>query len=153
MKNQNIQEAQTDQEPQFFKSRKHVGRKRFREPDKHIKSLRKQRRNTGQEYTTGKTVPAKTFSDENCNRQKKCFEKISALERKKNFEKFWMMGDFTAQNAFMCGLVKQKEIKRARVRDGSKASKTVSNYYYVYTGNISHNVCKQYFLRTLQVSN
>nr|CAH7716592.1 unnamed protein product [Callosobruchus chinensis] len=44
---------------------KRLGRKRFREPAKHIKCIRKKRRNQGLEYigTQGKVVPAKAFTN------------------------------------------------------------------------------------------
>lgn len=135
--------------------KKRVGRKRFREPEKHIKNIRRNRRNLGEEYVgvSGKRVLAKVFSNANCNCKKRCYEKITELERRKAFEQFWKMGAFSAQNAFICGLVKQVGIKRSRPRNEVRNPKTKTNAYFVNNELLSENVCKKYFLQTFQISN
>ena len=135
--------------------KKRLGKKRFREPEKHKKFIRKKRRNAGQEYLSisGKKVAAKTFSNTNCGCKKKCFERIPEVDRQNVFELFWKMGEFSAQNAFICGLVKQNSIKRSRSRNATRNRKSASNEYFVNINNISQKVCKQYFLQTFQISN
>lgn len=137
------------------KRHKRQGRKRFREPEKHMKSIRKRNRNMGREYvnTSNKVVPAKSFHNINCNCRKKCSIRITEDDRKTAFENFWKMGEFSTQNAFLCGLVKKNEVKTHRPRNESRTAKSISNTYYVNTGNTSQNVCKEYFLQTFQISN
>lgn len=131
------------------------GRKRFRSPETSIKFIRKRNRNLGKEYvsTSRKNIPGKVFTNTCCNCKKTCSDKIIEIDRRIVFENFWKIGNFSAQNAFLCGLVKHNEIKRHRLRDETKGEKTTSNLYYVNIHNISHNVCKNYFLTTFQISN
>nr|CAH7745912.1 unnamed protein product [Callosobruchus chinensis] len=134
---------------------KRLGRKRFREPAKHIKCIRKKRRNQGLEYigTQGKVVPAKAFTNLDCKCRMRCFSRIKGQRRKFAFECFWKMGDFSTQNAYICGLVKQTFIVRRRPRSGNRCEKTTTNTYYVNAENTSEKVCKTYFLQTFQISN
>lgn len=140
---------------EFAQKDKPLGRKRLREPAKHMKSIRKRNRNRGLEYisTSKKLVPAKSFVNSNCNCKQKCFDRITDENRRTAFVNFWKIGNFCAQNAYICGLVKQHEIKTHRPRNGSRAAKSVSHTYYVNTSNTSQRVCKEYFLKTFQISN
>lgn len=97
-------------------------------------------------------MPGKTFSNNNCLCNKKCIEKIACEERKKAFESFWKLKSFTAQNVFLCGLIKQKKPEVKRPRDQSRFGKTVSNKYFIHRQGETVKVCKKYFLQTFQIS-
>ncbi|XP_066906194.1 FK506-binding protein 5 isoform X4 [Halyomorpha halys] len=128
-------------------------RKRNRAESK--KEERKRLRNVGKSYVTekGKFVEEKKFSNPNCNCRKKCFEKISEDTRKNTFDSFWKTGSFTVQNEFLCSLIKLEEPKRHRPKGGARAAKSTTKYYYVtQSDGTSVNVCKEYFLKTFQIS-
>ncbi|KAK5647846.1 hypothetical protein RI129_002738 [Pyrocoelia pectoralis] len=113
---------------------------------------RKAKRNKGLEYINrkGNTVQEKRFK--NCHCRFKCIEKITEEERLANFNNFWKIGSFSAQNAYICGLVKPQEIKQKRPKNNSRSPKICSNKYYLNLGARSVNVCKQYFLNTFNIS-
>lgn len=132
-------------------STKRLGRKRFREPDKHQKALRKKKRNCGEEYinTGKKLVPAKEFANPDCNCRRKCLNKIDEEQRRSAFENFWKIGNFSTQNAFLCGVVKQQTPQVHRPRTATKPAKTATCNFFV----ASIQVCKQFFLDTYKISN
>lgn len=114
-------------------------------------------RNTGQEYITkkGKIVQAKIFENKDCKCSKRCNTKITPEERQKCFDKFWKMGNFSKQNAYLSGLVTREAVKQHRPRPNCKnrGPKGVTYLYRINVGRISHPVCKVYFLDTFAVSN
>lgn len=118
--------------------------------------LRKFLRNTGQEYVTkkGKVVKAKIFEDKDCGCSKKCVTKITAEQRQKCFDKFWKMGDFGKQNAYLSGLVTREAVKqhRPRLNCTNRGPKGVTYQYRINVGRVSKIVCKKYFLQTFLVS-
>ena len=65
---------------------------------------------------------------------------MSREERKKAFKLFWNLGWFTAQNAFICGLIQQKTPELKRLRDQSRPGKTVSNQYFIQNQGKTVNV-------------
>lgn len=130
-------------------------RKRKRNESK--KEERKRKRNSGQTYTTakGKRVVGKTFRNLNCNCKKKCYDKISEVSRQKTFTSFWNLDSFTAQNAFIFGLIKQVTPERHRPREGDhqRPAKTKTNkYFIIQSDGTSAQVCKKYFLQTYNIS-
>ncbi|XP_015903193.1 uncharacterized protein [Parasteatoda tepidariorum] len=118
--------------------------------------LRKFLRNTGQEYVTkkGKVVKAKIYDDKDCGCSRRCKTKITAVERQKCFDKFWKMGDFGKQNAYLSGLVTREAVKqhRPRLNCTNRGPKGVTYQYRVNVGRVSKQVCKKYFLQTYLVS-
>lgn len=129
----------------------YVGRKRFREPDKHKKAVRKKKRNCGEEYISSskKLVPAKQFSNADCKCKNKCLNKVAEDQRRKAFENFWKIGNFSTQNAFLCGVVKQNSPQVHRPRTGTRPAKSATNRFFV----TSIQVCKHFFLNTYNISN
>lgn len=123
----------------------------------HKTKLRKFKRNTGQEYVTkkGKVVKAKVFENKDCSCSKQCSTKVTAEERMKCFDKFWKMGNFSKQNAYLSGLVTREAVKQHRPRTNCKnrGPKGVTYQYRINVGRISRQVCKVYFLDTFMVSN
>lgn len=134
---------------------KRVGRKRFREPEKHLSAVRKRLRNSGQEYVNvaNKVVLKKQFTNVNCNCRNKCYDKISEESRRNAFSNFWKMGNFSTQNAFLCGIIKQHRPKVHRPRSGVKGIRASTYTYFINTAEVSHQVCKQYFIDTYKISN
>ncbi|XP_054720936.1 uncharacterized protein LOC129230558 [Uloborus diversus] len=118
--------------------------------------LRKVLRNTGQEYVTkkGKIVKAKIFEDKDCGCSKRCMTKITKEQREKCFDKFWKMGDFGKQNAYLSGLVTREAVKqhRPRLNCTNRGPKGVTYQYRINVGRVSKQVCKKYFLQTFLVS-
>lgn len=114
-------------------------------------------RNTGQEYVTkkGKVVKAKVFENKDCGCSKRCQTKITLEQREKCFDKFWKMGDFSKQNAYLSGLVTREAVKQHRPRSNCKnrGPKGVTYQYRINVGRVSRQVCKVYFLDTFVVSN
>ncbi|GFV52379.1 uncharacterized protein TNCV_3216101 [Trichonephila clavipes] len=118
--------------------------------------LRKLLRNTGQEYVTkkGKVVKAKVFENKDCGCSKRCVTKVAVEDRQKCFDKFWKMGDFGKQNAYLSGLVTREAVKqhRPRLNCTNRGPKGVTYQYRVNVGRVSKQVCKKYFLQTFLVS-
>ncbi|CAG9834810.1 unnamed protein product [Diabrotica balteata] len=88
-------------------------KKRKREPEKWIKNVKKQLKNSGKAYQTvkGRTVPAKKPKPPCTNCRLKCPEKINEESRLKLFEDFWNIGDLTKQRYYIktcMGVVKPK---------------------------------------------
>lgn len=67
------------------------------------------------------------------------------------FEKFWNIGDFKAQNAFICSLVHTDKSKCYRFRDNSRNEKHATNRYFIQITSGTVNVCKKYFMATYQI--
>ncbi|CAG9839225.1 unnamed protein product [Diabrotica balteata] len=129
-----------------------------RQINKNKKEQRKRQRNYEQSYTTrtGKVVAQKVFSNPDCNCQNRCFHNIPEQSRKNVFESFWKMGSFVAQNAFLCGLIKQETPKRCRPTTSVKNKKSATNLYHILMLQLiagkTETVCKKYFLQTFKIS-
>lgn len=127
-------------------------RKRKRNPNK--KEQRKIKRNCGKAYITskGKQISEKVFSNPPCSCKMKCSENVTEEQRRNIFNHFYAMGSFQIQNAYICGLCKQCTPKAHRVRDGSRGMKSASISYHLQLEDNNRKVCKQYFLKTFQIS-
>jgi len=134
------------------RKKKRTSRKRQKGENK--KEKRKRLRNLGREYTTkkGKTVHKKIFTNNNCSCKKKCFDKVTRDARKHAFKSFWKLGSFTAQNTFLCGMVKQSKPESRKPKTHSRPPKSVSNKFFIHNGGETINVCKKFFLETFQIS-
>ena len=73
-------------------------RKTGRKEGSYAQSIRKIKRNSGEEYTTKKSklVSANIFQNKYCS--KKCLERVECNERKSNFDNFWNLKKFKTQN-------------------------------------------------------
>lgn len=92
------------------------------------------------------------FSNEDCHCKNQCQSKVPEQERRLAFERFWKIGDFKGQNAFICGLVHTSKPKCHRPRDHSRNEKHATNSYFVQISSNTVDVCKKYFLATYQIS-
>lgn len=125
-------------------------RKRQREPSTWKQATAKRLRNSGQTYSNkkGTQVEGKKFVNVDCKCKKKCSEQFSEDERRGIFVNFWEMGNFGKQNAYLCGLVHQVQIKQKRPRDGSKSGRVCSYVYNLQHQDRTTKVCKTFFLDT-----
>ena len=87
-----------------------------------------------------------------CHCTKRCNEKFTEAERKRIFESFWKLGDFSKQNVYIRSSALSHRVKRKRIRDGSASEKNISYTYVLTDGANSQIVCKKYFLETFQLS-
>jgi hypothetical protein len=140
-------------------------RKRKRNESNWVRNKRRQLRNTGQEYVSlkNKVVRAKVFEavGKCCNQ--KCVTNITEDERNAIFTKFWQLGSFSAQTAYIAGCVTQRHVSTRRIRDPEDKpvgkntrrksfGKTYSRQYTLCTGDRCIKVCKVVFLKTLAIS-
>lgn len=103
---------------------------------------RKRKRNSGQNYKTrkGTVVHGKQFNKPNCSCRKKCYDTISEQARRNIFESFWKIVIFSAQNALICGLLKQETPKRGRPITNTKIEKTTNNFFLLSTEKVKSYV-------------
>lgn len=94
----------------------------------------------------------KEFQNTPCLCKKRCNGKFSEKERRRIFESFWKLGDYSKQNIYIWGCVQPCSVKRKRPREGCGSEKNVSYSYTLRDGVKSNTVCKKYFLDTLQLS-
>ncbi|XP_076035763.1 uncharacterized protein LOC143021869 [Oratosquilla oratoria] len=129
---------------------------------KEVNSSRKQRkllRNQGKAYinASGKLVEEKCYIDKDCNCKANCISRLGDFEfRKDIFTKFWDIGDFSKQNAYLAEsiiLVPNKLRKWKESRKEEKSTKTVTRLYYVKKKESKVRVCKNMFLSLHGVSN
>lgn len=109
-------------------------------PKTYERVFRKKRRNAGQNYlsTSSKRVIANTLSNTNYACKNKGFEQIGKIFQKK------ILGEFSAQNVFICGFFIKRNCIQSRPRDETRRKKSAS-VNILYLLKIFH-VCKQYFL-------
>ena len=125
-------------------------RKRVSNSEGWDRKKRKTGRNQGKEYFTEnkageqRKVKAKRMGDD-CRCPLKCFDKVSEVGRFSILSGFGEMGDWNAQNAYLCGSIKTTEVqKRYGKKDNSRRNFT--RHYYVNFAGVSIRVCKKAFL-------
>uniref|UniRef100_A0A6P7G288 Uncharacterized protein LOC114333083 n=1 Tax=Diabrotica virgifera virgifera TaxID=50390 RepID=A0A6P7G288_DIAVI len=124
------------------------GRKRKRGCN--IDQRQQNKRNSGQSYTCkrgkGNVILQKSMG-EDCLCKRKCFEVVSADERKSIFQKFWEINNFNTQNAYLFGCMQIKiKARSTKPKDSpSRRSHTVE-YLITATGNTRYQICKKAFL-------
>lgn len=128
------------------KSRPKKGRKR--KFGNMLRSDRKQRKYTNKEYVNYKGMPIapKEFKDFNCGCTMNCREVLSADKREEEFKKFWELGSYLAQTAFLGTCVKEETKKRSYA--GPQSNRNYTRRYSLK----GTSVCKSMFLNTLQIS-
>lgn len=127
------------------------GRKRQRNVDNWKKNKRKRLRNSGQSYMNshGIQVPRRRMREKNCaSCRYKCNENFPEEVREKVFEYYWEMGDAARQKDFIVNhVVKREKINRETI---SRRNHTFE--YYLTSERRQIRVCKDFFLKTLDVS-
>lgn len=122
-----------------------------------IREGRKEKRNTGREYTTesGKLIRAKKWSAlDNC--KKKCKERIAEEDARKLFHELWSIGDYSKRMSYLASLITSHEKHSAnkKVEDTSKQkNRMVTNVYNLRINGALVPVCKGCFRRNFDVTN
>lgn len=131
-----------------------IPKKRKKNEQNWKKKTRQRLRNSGQAYNSvnGKEMPEKVFKNIPCQCKQKCDEKFETDERKRIFESFWKLGDYSKQNVYIRSSVLSHRVQRKRAKNGNGNEKHVSYNYILREGDKSEIVCKKYFLDTLQLS-
>jgi len=126
-------------------------RKRKRDPQTWERNVTKTKRNLGQAYTsywTKKDVPKREIGEPcKCG----CFDKLGYEKINEIFNSFWNIGNYDKQNAYLGGLVKEKEIKRPTVK-GRVSRKTRTLSYNIEYCHVDYAVCRAAFLSIHRVS-
>ncbi|KAL2086584.1 hypothetical protein ACEWY4_017643 [Coilia grayii] len=127
------------------------GRKRQRNVENWKKNKRKRLRNSGQSYMNshGIQVPGRRMREKNCaSCRYKCNKNFPEEVREKIFKYFWEMGDAARQKDFIVNHVVKRE-KRNR----EKISRRNNTFeHYLTSDGRQIRVCKDFFLKTLDVS-
>ncbi|XP_053619324.1 uncharacterized protein LOC128680303 [Plodia interpunctella] len=135
--------------------RKDKGNLRERHVKEWIDVKRKTLRNLGKEYSSRRgVIRAARKMGPPCRCPKKCFEKLSEVERKIIFGNFWSLGDREKQWLYLTNLVTKKQKRRALTDIVSRRQYTLSYTLPVKANDILKyiDVCKKHFLSTMAVS-
>ncbi|KAB7500587.1 Splicing factor 3B subunit 5 [Armadillidium nasatum] len=106
------------------------GKKRTRNPEKWKKTIRQRLRNNGGAYFSvkGKAMAKKEFQNTPCLCKKRCNTKFSEKERRRIFESFWKLGDYSKQNIYIWGCVQPCSVRRKRPREGCGSHADTSQF-------------------------
>ncbi|XP_076058390.1 uncharacterized protein LOC143035331 isoform X2 [Oratosquilla oratoria] len=120
-------------------------RKRSRNEEKWEKTKAKYARNKGEaytSYTTKQQVAARAVGPAcKCG----CFDKVGMDSINELFNKFWEMGDFNHQNAYISKMVTSMEVKRCRVKRDRTSRQKRRIVYKVINNNTVHSICRNAF--------
>ncbi|XP_068248113.1 neurofilament medium polypeptide-like [Palaemon carinicauda] len=114
------------------------------------KKKRQELKNTGQSYinTKGKLVNAKRVWPQDCSRcPLKCNARISEEERQKIFAEYWGLADYNLQREYLAA-----HMQREEKLGPSGLLRTVILYFLTQGKDKKLQVCRQFFLKTLDVS-
>ncbi|XP_042219509.1 inner centromere protein A-like isoform X2 [Homarus americanus] len=114
------------------------------------KKKRQELKNTGQSYinTKGKLVDAKRVWPQDCSRcPLKCNARISEEDRLKIFAEYWGLADYNLQREYLAA-----HMQREEKLGPSGLLRTVILYFLTCSNNTKLQVCRQFFLKTLDVS-
>lgn len=127
-----------------------VKRHKRKAPETWKKNMRKQKKNSGETYTStqGKSIPAKKCSTENCKCHRACHTKIDNSTRQNIHSSFWSLGSLDRQRDFIISNVSSTEAKGRVIN--SRRKFTLNYSFQVNLETV--NVCQPYFLRTLDIS-
>lgn len=119
-------------------------RKRQKNVEQWQRVATKTKRNKGEAYVTARTkqpVAARTVGQScACG----CFNALGMDKVKVIFEKFWAMGDFNQQNAYIAKVVTSEDVKRCRIKDRPSRVLRRNKYTVIYDNNV-HTVCPKAF--------
>lgn len=142
-------------EPRESLGRPKRGRKRTHpESDRFLNKIN---RNSNCKYYDykNKIIEPKVFVNVKCKCKNKCHEKISAVTRRKEFERFWDLASYDAQNAYILSKIQQALTKRMKkdteINGGQMSQQPKKQYVRTYVLD-NKSVCKTYFLKTYQIS-
>ena len=132
--------------PQIMQQNK--GKKRKLKPELGARTVRKKKRNSGEEYVNiqGVTIPKKCpiLTSHKCRFT--CCDNISVEKRKELFDKFWELGSWETQTMFLMSCIKSFDPQR-RNRDIPK-NRACRNIFYFD----KYRVCCKFLTQTLAIS-
>ena len=127
------------------------GKKRKRNPTMWARNVKKQKRNSGQQYVDkkGNLVPAKKMGPP-CRCRKNCFEKLGT-SAEESFHAFWELGDKALQDTLLFNAVVCKPVQRRRPRSGVRHDTNMERNntfeYHIKMSDGKHEVvCKKAFI-------
>lgn len=126
-----------------------TGRKRVRQPENWKRERAKKLRNEGQKYVSRNNK----LHENRCMREHihqcryNCNTQISDENRQTIFNDFWKLGSWELQTSFLNGAIELEPVKRKKLT--AIYSKGVSCSYKLS----GMRVCKEFFMRTLDVTN
>ncbi|MES9882503.1 MAG: hypothetical protein ABW185_16670 [Sedimenticola sp.] len=132
--------------------KKKLTRKKINSPETWKRNVCKKDRSRGNAYTNkhGQHIAARTVKGKDCTRCRfKCSDNVTEDQRADIFKTYWDLGDYEKQRGFICQHIDQTEpetLKRHRDKP-----RTTSRTYFLTVGDIRHRVCKEFFLKTLDV--
>lgn len=143
-----------DKDAEKFRSRK-----RLRNEEKWKRNIKKVKVNTGNEYITksNRKIPKKSVKkaccdDKNCQYQ--CNSLVSQDTRSLIFKNFYELGNKEKQREFIARCMKKIEPKQNRNQRTKKGKIRANNCAFFFEVNGKYiRVCKDFFKRTLDVSN
>lgn len=152
--NQNCEEITN---PPAKKSRRGESRWKKSYPDEWKINVNKSNRQKGLPYKskTGKMMPAKVPKPIDCSSCFfQCSKNFNEEVRNKICSEF-ILSSFDQQKNFILSLVEKSEVQRKRKRNNAsnKPEKSFSFSYYFFNEGTKVRVCKNFFLRTLAISN
>ncbi|XP_060554953.1 uncharacterized protein LOC132715878 [Ruditapes philippinarum] len=134
-------------------TRKRMSRKRVRDESNWKRNVLKCKKNTGQSYETASgSIKRPRIVKNGCgfNCRKKCHSKIMLDEREKIFHHFWSTGSYEKQKEFIGHTI--LEVPRKRILNKTDSRRRVSRQYFFQMHGHKIQVCKQFYLDTLDIS-
>lgn len=118
-------------------------RQKKRCPEMWKRNIRKKKLASGEEHVNSvkKLVPARTTGPD-CKCSKMCFTKVNLEKRQTILKRFNELGEKSAQDHYLAGLITSTVPARSRARDGTRKAKSASNKYKV-------NIVLVFFICTL----
>lgn len=141
----------TPHKPAAYQSpkKKVSSRKKKRNPDQWKRNIRKNQRSLGKQYTsaTGKCVLEKHLKPHNRTKCRfKCNQKFSEEHRQHIFYFYYGLGNYERQRHFICDMVHTE----TPIRKG-KQKRSVTQKFHLVAGERKERVCRDFFMRTLDI--
>lgn len=114
---------------------------------------RKERKYKNLSYVNYKKneVNPKIFNDyNNCNCEKKCYDRITLQDRQAEFKKFYELGSYHAQNMYIVATVKEVPVKRRYISQSQNSSKNRAFSRQYFLKGIQ--VCREMFVKTIHTT-
>ncbi|KAB0790124.1 hypothetical protein PPYR_15557 [Photinus pyralis] len=145
-----LEENAKDNESSGGGKRKRAKRK---VPQQWKKNVRKNKRNAGESYltTAGKVARERRPKNlgETCKCKRECHLKIRDEDKISISKSFWDMKDLSRQRDFIAARVRRQLAERGRVESSRRK---FSQTFSLLQGGTEHQVCKYFFLQTLDIS-
>ena len=124
-------------------------RKKKYNPQTWKRNISKERKRSGLKYTssTGSDMDAKSVKPIDCSRCRfRCSDKMTEEDRNTIFSLYYGMSSYEQQRQFLCQMVDSEDPKRCT---GYK--KVSKQFHLAVMGNNKVRVCREFFLRTLDI--